>query len=138
MDELLAFYGTLLSGLPARPGRPDLASHLELVQACVIPGRLYDVGPYPALVAGEGTVRGELWRTTTPDALGIVDAWEGYEAAVEDQAPYVRRRTRLVDPDVEAWTYVWNRPLDGLVPIADGDWRRNFEAHPPAWAAPAG
>ena len=53
----------------------------------------------------------------------MVDGWEGYEAAVEDQAPYVRRRTRLVEPDLEAWVYVWNGPLDALVAIPGGDRR---------------
>jgi len=134
MEELLAFYGTLLSGLPARPNFPELAPHVELVRACLIPGSLYDVGPYPALVPGDGVVRGELWRTVSEDALDVVDRWEGYEAAVEEQAPYVRRRTRLIDPDLDAWVYVWNRPLDGLVPIRGGDWRAHVDANPPAWA----
>ena len=134
MEEMLALYGTLLSGLPARPNRPDLTPYVELVRECLIPGSLYDVGPYPALVSGDGVVRGELWRTTSEDALAVIDRWEGYEAAAEDQAPYVRRRTRLVEPDLDAWVYVWNRPLDGLVAIPGRDWRAHFEANPPAWA----
>jgi gamma-glutamylcyclotransferase (GGCT)/AIG2-like uncharacterized protein YtfP len=134
MEDVLAFYGTLLSGLPARPNRPNLTPYVELVRECLIPGSLYDVGPYPALVPGDGVVRGELWRTTSEDALAVIDHWEGYEAALEDQAPYVRRRTRLIEPDLDAWVYVWNRPLDGLVAIPGGDWRAHFDANPPAWA----
>jgi len=136
VEELFAFYGTLMSGLPARAGRPDLAPYVEHVGSCVIPGSLYDVGPYPALVlgGGESVVRGELWRTVAPEALAVVDAWEGYEFERENQAPYVRRSVRLVEPDVDAWVYAWNQPLDGLVPIESGDWRAHFEASPPAWA----
>ena len=72
--------------------------------------------------------------TTSDDALAVIDHWEGYEAALEDKAPYMRRRTRLIETDLDAWGYVWNRPLDGLVAIPSGDWRSHFEANPPAWA----
>ena len=132
--ELLAFYGTLMSGLPARAGRPALAPYVELVGPCSIPGSLYDVGPYPALVLGDGVVRGELWRTVALDALSVVDAWEGYEFERENQAPYVRRSVRLLEPALDAWVYAWNQPLDGLAHIESGDWRAHFEATPPAWA----
>jgi len=128
MSELFAFYGTLMSGLPPRANRPDLAAHVELVGPCLIPGMLYDVGPYPALALDDGVVTGELWRTRSPEAVAVLDAWEGYEAEVEGVSPYLRRRLRLLEPELDAWAYVWGRPVDGLVPIPDGDWRRHVQA----------
>jgi gamma-glutamylcyclotransferase (GGCT)/AIG2-like uncharacterized protein YtfP len=118
VNELLAFYGTLMSGMPPRPHRPDLAPHVRLVSGCLIPGRLIDLGPYPALVPGDGVVRGELWRTTSADALGLVDAWEGAE--------YVRREIELLEPAVTAWVYVWDRAAAGHAAISGGDWRSHF------------
>jgi gamma-glutamylcyclotransferase (GGCT)/AIG2-like uncharacterized protein YtfP len=123
MDELVAFYGTLMSGLPSRPERPDLRPHVRVVSDCLIPGALFDVGPYPALLEGDGVVRGELWRTTSAEALGVLDAWEGYASADEPGSEYLRRWVLLVEPKLSAWVYVWNRAADGAHAIAEGDWR---------------
>lgn len=124
--EFVAFYGTLMSGLPPRPGRPPLAPHIELLGPCRIPGALYDVGPYPCLVRGPGAVRGELWRTTSDEALAVLDAWEGVEMAREVAADYVRERVRLLEPtDTDAWVYAWDAAtIDGLTPIPHGDYGR--------------
>jgi gamma-glutamylcyclotransferase (GGCT)/AIG2-like uncharacterized protein YtfP len=128
VDQLVAFYGTLLSGLPPRPERPNLPGHLRLVSHCVIPGLLFDLGPCPGLRPGGGMVIGELWRTTSTDALHVLDAWEVYDPADELGSEYVRRQVRLLDPEVDAWVYVWNRSPDGLPRITDGDWRSHARA----------
>lgn len=44
-------------------------------------GELYDLGPYPALVLGEGVVAGELWQFAGEDmapTLAVLDEIEGY------------------------------------------------------------
>jgi gamma-glutamylcyclotransferase (GGCT)/AIG2-like uncharacterized protein YtfP len=133
VEQLVAFYGTLMSGLPCRPGRPDLAPHVRLVSRCLIPGKLFDLGPYPVLVPGDGVVHGELWRTTSRHALGVLDRWEAYDPADESSSEYLRRPVRLLDPDVTAWVYLWNRPLGSMTRIRDGDWRSHFGAQPPPW-----
>lgn len=124
----MAFYGTLLSGLPPRPGRPDLTHHVCLISDCLIPGRLFDLGRCPALLPGEGVVVGELWRTTSRDALRTLDGWEAYDPADEPASTYVRREIPLADPEVSAWVYLWNRSPNGLPCIADGDWRAHSSA----------
>jgi gamma-glutamylcyclotransferase (GGCT)/AIG2-like uncharacterized protein YtfP len=123
VDELVAFYGTLLSGLPPRPERPDLTGHLRFLSGCVIPGLLFDLGACPGLRLGGGRVVGELWCTTSTDAIRMLDAWEVYDSADELGSEYVRRKVRLLDPEVTAWVYVWNRSPDGRPRITDGDWR---------------
>lgn len=121
---LLAFYGTLLAGLPPRPGRPALEPHVRLVGPCVLPGQLWDVGPYPALTSGDGFVRGELWETISPEALSVLDGWEEYYPGDEAGSRYLRRRVRLLEPvGVSAWTYLWNRSVTELSRIESGDWR---------------
>src|SRR5262249_34026501 len=57
----LAVYGLLLDGAgPA--GAPRLRDGGRLVGPATIPGALVDLGAYPGLVDGPGTVRGELWE----------------------------------------------------------------------------
>lgn len=125
MSELIALYGTLMSGLPPRPGAPDLSGHIQLIGACHLNGLLYDRGPYPCLVAGGGRVRGELWRILTDDALAILDRWEDYDPQSPADSEYVRRRVRLAQPPLEAWVYHYNRSTEGLRQIAGGDWREH-------------
>jgi len=123
-EALLAFYGTLMSGLPPRPGRPALEGRVVPLAPCLLPGRLWDVGPYPALTAGEEPVRGELVRTAAPDALAVLDAWEGVEATREGLPPlYRRERVRLLDPPLDAWVYRWAGSTEGLAALPGGDWR---------------
>lgn len=126
VDEPIAFYGTLMSGLAARPGRPELSPHVRLVGDCLLPGRLLDVGPYPALVQGEGVVRAELWRTTSERAFDLLDEWEAYHPQEEAASAYVRRRVELLDQGGTAWVYLWNGPGEGLPAIAGGDWRAHL------------
>ena len=59
MRELLAVYGTLMSG-QAYAGRPEVERLLIPVGPCRIRGGLYSQGSYPWLIEGEGEVAGEL------------------------------------------------------------------------------
>ena len=126
MSELIVLYGTLMSGLPARPGAPDLSSHLRLVSACVVEGVLYDAGAYPGLVPGGDRVSAELWRCVSPKALEILDEWENYHPDRPGQSEYVRRPISLLEPGGQAWVYHWNLPTDTLRPIEGGDWRAHI------------
>jgi gamma-glutamylcyclotransferase (GGCT)/AIG2-like uncharacterized protein YtfP len=58
------------------------------VQTAVTRGRLYDLGPYPALVPGDDLVRGELWHLDPgdlPETLEKLDAVEGCVEGTGDQ-----------------------------------------------------
>ena len=116
MTELLAVYGTLMTGL-ALPQQPaGIEEALRLRGGCRIPGQLHDMGVgYPALTTGEGTVSGELYEIVEPGVLETLDAYE--------PPPYVRRLVRLLEPDVDAWVYVYEGepPPDSL--IDEADWR---------------
>ena len=120
--EHLAFYGTLMSTAPPLPGAPALGGLVEVVGPCALAGTLYDLGSYPALASSQGRVRGELCRIVSGEALAVLDAWEDYAVDDEPGSEYVRRRVRLVEPAIEAWTYMFNRPPAGLPCVADGDW----------------
>ena len=120
--ERIAFYGTLMSAAPPLPGAPRLGGLVEVLGPCVLPGTLYDLGSYPALAPSVGRVRGELVRTVSDGAIAVLDAWEDYAVDDEPGSEYVRRSVRLLEPDLEVWTYEFNRPPAGLDVIADGDW----------------
>lgn len=116
MTELLAVYGTLMTGL-ALPQQPEgVEAALRLRGACRIPGRLYDLRlGYPALTAEEGSVTGELYEVLDPAVLATLDAYE--------PPPYERRRVRLLEPDVDAWVYVYAGKLPADDAIDEADWR---------------
>ena len=122
MAELLAVYGTLMTG-QAYEGRPDVERLLRSLGPCRIPGTLFSTGDYPWLVQGDGEVHGELYEVLEADTFAILDAYEGEgRHTAHGAGTYERRRVRLLEPDVEAWVYVWaGEPLGE--PIDEGDWR---------------
>jgi len=123
MGELIAVYGTLMSG-QAYAGRPDVETLLRPVGPCRLRGRLYSEGDYPWLVVeATGEVAGELYEVLDSATLEILDAYESEGRHTDGgNGNYARRRIRLLEPDVEAWVYVWEGEPRGE-PIDDGDWR---------------
>jgi gamma-glutamylcyclotransferase (GGCT)/AIG2-like uncharacterized protein YtfP len=121
--ELLAVYGTLMSG-QAYAGRPDVERLMRPVGPCRLRGTLFSEGDYPWLVlTDDGEVAGELYEVLDPATFAVLDEYENEGRHVGDGGGhYLRRRVRLLSPDVEAWTYVWEGPRRGE-PIDDGDWR---------------
>ena len=70
-------YGTLKRGECRAKFWPRLPIAVESV---TIRGRLYDLGPYPALGPGDDTIRGEIWHLAIedmPETLRILDEVEG-------------------------------------------------------------
>ena len=120
--ELLAVYGEFLS-------RPDveqaagLKRGLRLRGRCWIPGDLYDLGAYAALVPGEGQVLGELYEITDPDVFSELDWFQTYDRGRESEPEYVRLRVALVEPKVTAWVYLYDRDPRGHPRVESGDWR---------------
>ena len=122
MAELLAVYGTLMSG-QAYEGRPDVERLMRSRGPCRIGGTLFSTGDYPWLVQGDGEVHGELYEVLEVETFAILDAYEGEgRHTAHGAGTYERRRVRLIEPGVEAWVYVWaGEPLGE--PIDEGDWR---------------
>ncbi len=118
----LFIYGTLMPGLRLQA---EMQGAERLGEARV-PGRLVDVGRYPGLLHGDGLVTGEVYR--------VIDAQLARLDEVEDMVPgdraasqYWRERVTVQSGALAGqpvWTYVYNRPVDGLTPIPHGDYRR--------------
>lgn len=122
---LLFVYGTLLPGL-ALHGAMQGA---RCIGEAAVRGRLFDLGPYPALVQGPGRVSGLLYAVSEAQ-LARLDALEEYDPADTAQSLYLRKRlaAELVPERsvCDAYVYVYNRSVDGATPIAHGDYRRHL------------
>lgn len=120
---LLFVYGTLRTG-SGHPMADFLASRGRLVQAALMPGRLYDLGPYPGMTPGAGFVRGELYELAEPSAT--LELLDRYESCPNDEAAAFERAVAQVALDlgqsVAAWVYYFRGPVSEDQYVASGDY----------------
>jgi gamma-glutamylcyclotransferase (GGCT)/AIG2-like uncharacterized protein YtfP len=123
--DYVALYGSLLPGLGG-PDAPDLDGKLTPLGPCRIPGYLINLGDYPGLVwltsPGDEAVGG-LYCVEDKTVFKVLDQFERYDPHDSDGSLYVRRLVRLVEPQCDAWTYIYNRPADGHPRVPGDDWR---------------
>lgn len=124
----LAVYGTLRPGGGALE-RLGIADRMTRIGPCVLRGMLHDFGTYPGFVEGDGFVVGDLFEMPDAATLEILDHWERYDPTRRDEGWYRRSVVRLIEPDCEAVTYIYNRPLGGAPVIEGGDWLTGKRAH---------
>ncbi|CAN5735140.1 hypothetical protein BH23PLA1_BH23PLA1_22580 [soil metagenome] len=95
-------YGTLGPDQPGASRSPDW-------RADAVWGRLYDLGPYPALVDWEdptaGWVEGHVRAVGVRELEEILDVYEGIAAGL------FRRIISTTRGGVEVWVYVFPHPL---------------------------
>jgi len=100
--HLLFAYGTLA------PETPDVASQ-EGWMADAVRGRLYDLGPYPALVDHDdqdaGWVEGYIRPVSLDQLTGSLDSYEGVGDGLYRRVEATTREGRQV------WVYVYARPV---------------------------
>lgn len=105
---LLFTYGTLMpgSGIYHR-----IEEHVHRCRPATVSGTLVDLGAFPALLPGDGVIRGVL-LDITPEGLRIADQIEGHRP--ERRGCFYQRRTvkiHLDDGDMATgWTYFFARP----------------------------
>ena len=123
--DLLFAYGTLRRG---GGGPPPLVAALDRHALWAGParlgGRLYRVSGYPAATLchdGSAQIVGDLWRLSCGPPHGLLAQLDAYEGA-----DYHRKVCAVVPEGgqgpVDAWVYLWRRPVTGLRRIASGDW----------------
>jgi gamma-glutamylaminecyclotransferase len=107
-------YGTLLAG---ERNHHRLSTSPLLGEARTGPGfELRNLGDFPGMVRGTGSVVGELY-SVSPELLSDLDRFEG-------SASFVRMRVPLVSgEEVEAYVLPAEKAR-GKPRIAGGDWRR--------------
>lgn len=82
------------------------------VEPATVRGALYDLGPYPALAAGENCIAGELWQLAAADlaaTLMELDRVEGFASRDDDLYHRVIITCQAAAGPVEAWTYRYAR-----------------------------
>ncbi|MDQ6799062.1 MAG: gamma-glutamylcyclotransferase [Actinomycetota bacterium] len=131
MTVHLAVYGSLRDGL-ALPYQPaDLNPLLADRVPCVIAGCLVDLGAYPGLVGGPGRVVADLCRLSDESGLASVDDYEGYDRDQPEASRYLRIMVRLIEPRVDAWTYLYNQAWTPDMVVGSGDWQHHLLTRSP-------
>lgn len=127
-ETFLFVYGTLRHDFPGRMAA-WLRSKGRYEGRGVCRGRLFDLGPYPVMVASarEGeVVCGDVYRLEQPQRwLAQLDRYEGCGRSARPPGEYRRTRIGVTLDDgreVEAWAYLYRYPTRGLKPIPGGDY----------------
>lgn len=124
--DRLFVYGTLMRGFD-HPMARLLAANADFLGAARCRGRLHLIKHYPGLVLSDDPadiVHGELFSLREPAAL--LREFDMYEACGEgfpEPTEYVRRMLQMTLEDgsrSEAWTYLYNWPVEHLPRIATG------------------
>ncbi|MBC7585202.1 MAG: gamma-glutamylcyclotransferase [Tardiphaga sp.] len=128
MSELdcVFVYGTLMSGFD-HPMSRRLAASADLVGPASCRGRLYRVAHYPGLLHSDDAadvVHGELYRLrNVAELMAALDDYESIGPGFEPPTLYLREvvPVTLADGRVQqAWTYIYNRPVDEAKRIVSG------------------
>lgn len=115
----LAFYGTLRQS-GQTPMHPLIGEHLIYEGSCQIPGRLYDIGRLKALKSGEGAVDGDLYRLKDLEVLPQLDHYEAIDNVDPTLPGFSRSLVHLIKPDVPAWVYFYDGPVNDTQRIPSG------------------
>jgi gamma-glutamylcyclotransferase (GGCT)/AIG2-like uncharacterized protein YtfP len=125
-SDLLFVYGTLMRGFD-HPMARLLSANATFVGEAHCRGRLYLVKHYPGLLLSDDAadiVHGELFALREPEAmLREFDMYEACGEGFAEPTEYVRRMLTATLSDGrtrEAWTYIYNWPVDGRSQIASG------------------
>ena len=126
MQDRLFVYGTLMRGFD-HPMAKLLSRSAEFSGEARCQGRLYLVKHYPGLVLSNDpgdVVVGELYRLRQPyELLREFDMYEACGEGFAEPTEYIRQMlpVRLDDGAAsQAWTYIYNWPVNGLPRIASG------------------
>jgi gamma-glutamylcyclotransferase (GGCT)/AIG2-like uncharacterized protein YtfP len=119
-------YGTLMRGFD-HPMSKLLSAGAEFLGEASCRGRLYMVAHYPGLLLSndaDDIVFGELYRMRQPtDLLATLDDYESVGPGYAPPTLYLRESlpVTLGDGTVsEAWTYIYNRPVEESKRIVSG------------------
>ena len=120
LEQYLFVYGTLRKEA-RRPAHQLLVQDATYAGRASIPGRLYDLGRFPAAVISNNAsdrVTGELYRLESPGGtLAQLDAYEGNE---------FQRKSVIVEGEkkiqIRCWIYVFTGKVSEAKRIPSGDY----------------
>lgn len=93
-----------------------------LAEATLTGFSMFQVSSFPAIVEGNGSVKGELYLVDDA-TLARLDRLEGHPRM------YRREMVTVQSGDVlaQVWAYVWQQSVDRLTPVSSGDWVEFFK-----------
>ncbi|MGE0607254.1 MAG: gamma-glutamylcyclotransferase [Pirellulales bacterium] len=128
MSGLIFFYGTLRPAL-ARGKMRQIVARLERVGLATLPGRLFDLGPYPAALPEDGAsgmIVGEVFRLPRDeDLLPQFDRHESFLPDDPARSLYLRllRTATMADGQAASvWVYSYNRDVGQATLVPNGDY----------------
>jgi gamma-glutamylcyclotransferase (GGCT)/AIG2-like uncharacterized protein YtfP len=129
-DSLLFVYGTLRPFV-AIPMARWLAAEARYVGPARTRGRLYDLGPYPAMrapVARRQWVVGDVYQVASPRVLRVLDLYEAGASAGRPQFARVPCTVAFArGAPRAAWVYLYQPRVRHAPRIVGGDYRRHLE-----------
>ena len=124
--ERLFVYGTLMLGEIRQATTAHVCNGEG--QSATVKGDLIDLGAYPGLIEGDGTVQGEVYHLDQVfQALQTLDSIEGFYGYGAEGSLYTRTIVEIQTNDGPqwAWTYMYNQHNGSKNKrIESGDWRR--------------
>jgi gamma-glutamylcyclotransferase (GGCT)/AIG2-like uncharacterized protein YtfP len=100
-----------------------LKARVDVMGSDKIAGTLYDLGDYPGLILnGGGTVAGYLLRPHDEALLSLLDEYELYDELNPETSEYIRLIVRTIERGIEAWVYIYNKPINGRPTVNSGEW----------------
>ena len=124
--DLVFVYGTLMRGFD-HPMSKRLAAGADFLGEATCRGRIYMIAHYPGLLHSDDAadvVHGELYRLRdVAELMAALDEYESIGPGYEAPTLYLREvvPVTLSDGSVQqAWTYIYNRPVDEAKRIISG------------------
>lgn len=132
--EILFLYGSL----QARTGHDQvdriIARFTRVMYQGYVHGQLYDLGRYPGLLASDDSQQRVFGRVVSLSRaafnLPLLDKFEDYRDKDQQGSEYLRRRVQVFCPhnrQLEAWCYLYNRPVQPESLIRSGSWLAHSE-----------
>jgi gamma-glutamylcyclotransferase (GGCT)/AIG2-like uncharacterized protein YtfP len=125
-------YGSLRQNSQSEISR-TLTQQADFIGYASYQGRLYQIDYYPGAVPSRNpahNVQGELYQLHNPAiTLAQLDSYEECGLGFVQPTEYARRtqNVRLCGGEViQAWVYVYNRPIDNLALITSGDFLQAY------------
>ena len=106
-----------------------IRSHCSLIGEGIVSGRLFDLGTYPGLVyepKAQTVVKGEVYKihSNEKDLIQYLDNFEECGPYFEQPNEYRKEIIPVLIKEnlYHASTYIYNRTLDGLTLIENGNY----------------
>jgi gamma-glutamylcyclotransferase (GGCT)/AIG2-like uncharacterized protein YtfP len=102
----------------------SILDHAPFIGFATTSGILFDVGHYPALIHGEGSVYGEVYQVH-PVGLRMIDFLEGFEENNPEKSHYLRKETEVLlkrTKSIKSHAYFYNEEITNLPLITSGDY----------------